>query len=71
MKRVINCLKKLRDAGFGVTVINGEGKDGEVVISWCVTPRKKIRKVMNIVENVCPEAYVTTEPTSPTKLNRK
>ena len=63
--------KELRDAGFGVTVINGEGKDGEVVISWCVTPRKKIRKVMNIVENVCPEAYVTTEPTSPTKLNRK
>ena len=63
--------KELRNAGFGVTVINGEGKDGEVVISWCVTPRKKIRKVMNIVENVCPEAYVTTEPTSPTKLNRK
>ena len=63
--------KELRDAGFGVTVINGEGKDGEVVISWCVTPRKKIREVMKIVENVCPEAYVTTEPTSPTKLNRK
>ena len=62
---------ELRVAGFGVTVINGKGMDGEVVISWCVTPRKKLRKVIRIVERICPEAYVTTEPTSPTKLNRK
>ena len=62
---------ELRVAGFGVTVINGKGMDGEVVISWCVTPRKKLRKVISIVESICPEAYVTTEPTSPTKLNRK
>ena len=62
---------ELRVAGFGVTVINGKGMDGEVVISWCVTPRKKFRKVISIVESICPEAYVTTEPTSPTKLNRK
>ena len=64
---------KLRDAGFGVTVINGEGMQGEVAILWCVTPRKKLKKVINLVEKVCPEAYLTTEPTSPTKLtgNRK
>ena len=64
---------ELRDAGFGVTVINGEGMQGEVAILWCVTPRKKLKKVINLVEKVCPEAYLTTEPTSPTKLtgNRK
>ena len=64
---------ELRDAGFGVTVINGEGMQGEVAILWCVTPRKKLQKVINLVEKVCPEAYLTTEPTSPTKLtgNRK
>jgi len=46
---------------------------GEVAILWCVTPRKKLKKVINLVEKVCPEAYLTTEPTSPTKLtgNRK
>ena len=69
----VNLSKELRDAGFGVTVINGEGMQGEVAILWCVTPRKKLKKVINLVEKVCPEAYLTTEPTSPTKLtgNRK
>jgi hypothetical protein len=47
--------------------------EGEVTIAWCVTPRKKLRTVLKIVEEISPEAYVTTEPTSPTKLtgNRK
>ena len=40
---------ELRVAGFGVTVINGKGMDGEVVISWCVTPRKKLRKVIKLI----------------------
>ena len=44
---------ELRDAGFGVTVINGEGMQGEVAILWCVTPRKKLKKVINLVEKVC------------------
>jgi uncharacterized protein YebE (UPF0316 family) len=63
----------LREAGFGVTIINGKGMEGEVTISWCVTPRKKLRTVLKIVEEISPESYVTTEPTSPTKLtgNRK
>ena len=63
----------LREAGFGVTIINGKGMEGEVTIAWCVTPRKKLRTVLKIVKDISPEAYVTTEPTSPTKLtgNRK
>ncbi len=63
----------LREAGFGVTIINGKGMEGEVTITWCVTPRKKLRSVLKIVEKISPNAYVTTEPTSPTKLtgNRK
>ena len=36
---------ELRDAGFGVTIINGEGMQGEVAsIAWCVTPRKKLKE---------------------------
>ena len=63
----------LREAGYGVTIINGKGMEGEVTIAWCVTPRKKLRSVLKIVEKISPNAYVTTEPTSPTKLtgNRK
>lgn len=60
---------KLRENSFGVTIINGQGRDGEVSIAWCVTPRKKVKKVLNIVSEVSPGAYVTTEATSPTNLS--
>jgi uncharacterized protein YebE (UPF0316 family) len=65
--------EKLRSEGFGVTVINDEGRDGEVSIAWCVAPRKKGKQVLNIVYSINPDAYVTTESTSPINLtsNRK
>jgi uncharacterized protein YebE (UPF0316 family) len=65
--------KVLREKGFGVTIINGEGMHGEVSIAWCVTPRKRVKEVLKIVSEINPNAYVTTEPTNPTKLtgNRK
>lgn len=63
----------LRNNGFGVTIINGEGMQGEVSIAWCVTPRKRLKEVLKIVADINPDAYVTTESTNPTKLtgNRK
>ena len=65
--------EQLRTNGLGVTIINGEGMQGEVTIAWCVTPRKRLKEVMRIVSEITPDAYVTTEPTNPTKLtgNRK
>ncbi len=65
--------EQLRTNGLGVTIINGEGMQGEVTIAWCVTPRKRLKEVMKIVSEITPDAYVTTEPTNPTKLtgNRK
>ena len=63
----------LRSEGFGVTIISGEGRDGEVSIAWCVAPRKKVKQVLKIVSTINPDAYVTTESTSPINLtsNRK
>ena len=65
--------EQLRTNGLGVTIINGEGMQGEVTIAWCVTPRKRLKEVIKIVSAITPDAYVTTEPTNPTKLtgNRK
>ena len=65
--------EELRTNGLGVTIINGEGMQGEVTIAWCVTPRKRLKEVMKIVSEITPDAYVTSEPTNPTKLtgNRK
>ena len=62
--------KALRDKNFLVTVINGEGRDGAVTICWCIVPRRKVRKVLSIIESVNPEAYVTTDFANPTTLRK-
>lgn len=54
----------LRQAGFGVTVVNGQGMRGDVRILFVVLPRRRSRIAMNIVKQVNPEAYITFEPTS-------
>ena len=60
----------LRQRGYGVTVINGEGKDGPVKIYWCVIPRRKLKFVLKMIEEINPTAYVTVDMTSPTSLNK-
>ena len=60
----------LREKGFGVTVINGEGKDGIVKIYWCVTPRRKLRTVLGIIKKTNPNAFITTDSANPTALKK-
>ena len=60
---------ELRANDFGVTVINGQGRDGEVSIAWCVVPRKKVKELLNIVSEITPDAYVITEATNPTNIS--
>jgi len=60
----------LRENGHGVTVIDGEGKDGPVKIYWCVIPRRKLKSVLKMIEEINPKAYVTTDMTSPTSLKK-
>ena len=62
--------KKLRKKGFMVTEINAKGRDGAVTISWCIVPRRKVRKVLKIVKSVNPDAYVTTDLATPTSLRK-
>jgi uncharacterized protein YebE (UPF0316 family) len=50
----------LRENGHGVTVIDGEGKDGPVKIYWCVISRRKLKAVLNMIEEINPKAYITT-----------
>jgi uncharacterized protein YebE (UPF0316 family) len=56
--------KNLRDAGFFVTVLNAEGRDGEVRISFSVVPRKRVAEVVRLVNEVSPQAFITVEEVS-------
>ena len=60
----------LRENGHGVTVIDGEGKDGPVKIYWCVISRRKLKSVLKMIEEINPKAYITTDMTSPTSLKK-
>ena len=62
--------KTLRGKGYGVTVIDGEGKDGPVKIHLCIIPRRKLSTVLNMIKEINPNAYITTDMANPTSLKK-
>ena len=55
----------LRDAGLDVTVLNAQGRSGDVRVLFSVMPRKRIPQIMSLVESVNPDAFITFESTMP------
>jgi uncharacterized protein YebE (UPF0316 family) len=58
----------LRAQGYGATVINGDGLLGEVRVTFCVVPRKKVWEVTQLIHEANPEAFVTVDQTSTVDL---
>lgn len=64
----------LREEGYGVTVLNAKGMRGDVKLAWTVVPRKRVRHVLDRVDSVTDEAYVTVQsvtPIDPTDRQRR
>ncbi|NLY19984.1 MAG: DUF2179 domain-containing protein [Tissierellia bacterium] len=55
----------LRDKGFGVTIIEGKGKDSNRQVLLVVLERKAIKKLQDIVHEVDPNAFVTVNSITP------
>jgi uncharacterized protein YebE (UPF0316 family) len=51
----------LRQAGFAVTVINADGRDGEVRLAFTIIPRRRTREALNIIHELDPAAFVTLQ----------
>lgn len=60
----------LRAAGFPVTVLNAEGRDGEVRMSIMVLPRKRVKDALALVHEINPAAFVTVEEVNLPDLER-
>lgn len=60
----------LREAGYPVTVLNAEGRDGEVRLTLAVMPRKKVKHALGIVASVNPKAFTTVEDTHLPEMQR-
>jgi len=54
-------IKVLKNAKFGITVVDAEGSKGSVKIIFTVVKRQNIRKVINIVKQYNPKAFYSIE----------
>ncbi len=51
----------LREKGYGVTTVPGEGRDGEVGVLYIIIKRKVLRDVINLIQKFNPKAFYTIE----------
>ncbi len=51
----------LREQGFGVTVMQGEGREGDVAILFVVAPRRREKELLKLTEQLDPNAFVTLD----------
>lgn len=57
-----SCIKeRLYEAGFGVTAINGQGRNGAVEILFSVIKRRDQKKAVDIVESCQSDAFYSIE----------
>ncbi|MGA9595037.1 MAG: DUF5698 domain-containing protein [Acidimicrobiia bacterium] len=52
---------ELRDLGFGATVINGEGRQGEVRLTILAIPRRRQNEAIRVIKALNPNAFVTVD----------
>lgn len=51
----------LREQGYGVTVVDGQGINGKVNLIYTIVKRSEIRRVIDIVKQFNPKAFYTVE----------
>jgi uncharacterized protein YebE (UPF0316 family) len=56
--------ERLMSAGFGVTALTGEGREGPRQIHFIVAQRRRGDELLRIVQEVDPQAFVTIDPVS-------
>lgn len=59
--------EKLRSDGFAVTEVPARGRDGAVTMLSCSVLRKNVGKVHKTVNEVDPDAFVTSEDVRPVR----
>jgi uncharacterized protein YebE (UPF0316 family) len=53
--------QRLRDSGYGVTIVNGEGATGAVKLLYTIIKRKDLGKVAGIIHSTHPNAFISIE----------
>jgi uncharacterized protein YebE (UPF0316 family) len=54
-------MEHLKTAGYGVTVVDGQGSSGPVKLVYTVVKRKHLQDVLKIIHGVQPKAFISVE----------
>lgn len=57
----INLPDELREHGYRVTRVMGEGKDGPVELCFAVVRRRSLPEILGLIEQHAPDAIITVE----------
>lgn len=60
-EEISDLVVRLRDAGYGVTRVEGEGSKGRVHLVYTVVKRRDVEQVLAIIHEVKPNAFVSME----------
>jgi uncharacterized protein YebE (UPF0316 family) len=60
---------QLRDLGFGVTVLNGEGLQGDVRLTILAIQRRRQNEALQVIQELNPDAFVTVDAVSAASAN--
>jgi uncharacterized protein YebE (UPF0316 family) len=60
----------MRAAGFPMTVLNAEGRDGDVRLALLVLPRRRVKEALAHIQSINPDAFVTVEEVNLPDLER-
>jgi uncharacterized protein YebE (UPF0316 family) len=59
--------ERIREEGYAVTEVPARGKDGMVTMLNCSVLRKNVGRVRNMVNEIDPEAFITSEDIRPVR----
>jgi len=54
-------VQSLRDAGYGVTYVDGHGGSGPVTLIYTIVMRRELEQVVAIIHSTTPKAFFTVE----------
>lgn len=54
-------VERLREEGYGVTFVDGQGASGAVILVYTVVMRRELEQVVRIIQEVSPKAFFTVE----------
>lgn len=63
--KTMDIANKLREKNFGVTILPGEGKYGEISILIAIIKRKFLKELMHTVENIDRRVFITVQTSRP------